>query len=67
MGKVGRGVGILIAGIVLWIVGAVTLMFGVGIVLLIGVFVLFIWQIFDTKKLCREYNEFFSLNGRPPW
>ena len=67
VGKVGRGIGILVAGIVLWVVGLVTIAFGVGIALLIGVLVLFIWQILDTKKLCREYNEFVSQNGRPPW
>ena len=61
-GKVGRGIGIMIGSWVLIVVGVLT--FGIG---LIAYLAIFIWQIFDTKKLCREYNEFFSLNGRPPW
>ena len=61
-GKVGRGIVIMIGSWVLIVVGVLTL--GIG---LIAYLAIFIWQIFDTKKLCREYNEFFSLNGRPPW
>ena len=61
-GKVGRGIGIMIGSWVLIVVGVLTM--GIG---LIAYLAIFIWQIFDTKKLCREYNEFFSLNGRPPW
>ena len=61
-GKVGKGIGILILGWVLIIVG-----FATGGILLIAYLGVFIWQIFDTKKLCREYNEYFSQNGRPPW
>ena len=61
-GKVGKGIGILILGWVLIVVGILT--FGIG---LIAYLAIFIWQIFDTKKLCREYNEYFSQNGRPPW
>ena len=61
-GKVGKGIGILILGWVLIVVG-----FATGGILLIAYLGIFIWQIFDTKKLCKEYNEFVSLNGRPPW
>ena len=61
-GKVGRGIGIMIGSWVLIAVGIMTM--GIG---LIAYLAIFIWQIFDTKKLCKEYNEFFSLNGRPPW
>ena len=61
-GKVGRGIAIMIGSWVLIVVGVLTL--GIG---LIAYLAIFIWQIFDTKKLCKEYNEFVSLNGRPPW
>ena len=61
-GKVGRGVAMLIVGIILIIVGFAT--YGIGLIAYLG---LFIWQIFDTRRLCREYNEFVSQNGRPPW
>jgi len=66
LGMIGRGVGILIAGIVLWVVGAVTLMFGVGVVLIIGYLVLFIWQIIDSRRLCREYNDYYEDHGEEP-
>ena len=61
-GKVGRGIGIMIGSWVLIVVGILTL--GIG---LIAYLAIFIWQIFDTKKLCREFNEYVSQNGRPPW
>ena len=61
-GKVGRGVAMLIVGIIVLIIGFATM--GIGLIAYLG---FFIWQIFDTKNLCREYNEYFSQNGRPPW
>ena len=66
LGKIGRGVGILIGGIVLYAVGIVTLMFGVGVVLIIGYLVLFIWQIIDSRRLCREYNDYYEDYGQEP-
>jgi TM2 domain-containing membrane protein YozV len=65
VGQVGRGVGILIAGFAFWIIGVLTAPY--GLVILIGLFVLFIWQIFDARRLCKEYNNFVSQNGRAPW
>ena len=61
-GKVGRGIGIMIGSWVLIVVGVLT--FGIG---LIAYLAIFIWQIVDTKNLCREFNEYVSQNGRPPW
>ena len=40
---------------------------GIEIVLGIGLFVLFIWQILNSRKLCKEYNEYLEKNGRAPW
>ncbi len=40
---------------------------GIEIVLGIGLFVLFIWQILNSRKLCKEYNEYLEQNGRAPW
>ena len=65
VGKVGRGVTILVAGFAFWIIGWVT--FPWGTPLLIGLFVLFIWQIYDTNKLVKQYNNYVSQNGRAPW
>ena len=39
----------------------------IGIALLIGVVVLFFWQIFDARKLCRKYNEYVEEHGKRPW
>jgi len=33
----------------------------------IGVLILFIWQILNARKLCREYNEYLGQNEQPPW
>ena len=67
VGKVGKGIGILIGVLVLGVIGAATVMLGIGVIFLIGAFILFIWQIFNARKLCREYNDYLSRNGQPPW
>ena len=66
LGVIGRGVGILIAGFVLLIVGALTIAFGIGIVILILAIPLFIWQIIDSRKLCRQYNDYYEEYGKEP-
>jgi len=33
----------------------------------IGMFVLFIWQILNSRKLCKEYNEYLEQHGKPSW
>ena len=65
--KVGRGVAILIGSLILAIAGFATLFFGVGVILLIIYFIIFIWQIIDARNLCQEYNNYLLNNGRPPW
>jgi hypothetical protein len=67
LGKIGPGIGMLIGGWVLLIIGAFTFMFGVGIALIIGYFILFIYSIIDSNKQCKIYNEFVNQNGRAPW
>jgi hypothetical protein len=66
LGMIGRGVVILIGGIVLGVVGVVTLMFVVGWFLLIAYIPLFIWQIIDARKLCRQYNDYYEEYGEGP-
>ena len=65
--KVGKGVAILIGSIILAAAGFITLFLGVGVILLIIYFIIFIWQIVDSRKLCQEYNNYLLNNGRPPW
>jgi len=62
VGKVGKGIGILIGSWILFIIGVLT--FGIGLIIYL---ILFIWQIFNSRNLCREYNNYLSQNGRPPW
>jgi len=33
----------------------------------IGGLAFYIWQILNSRKLCREYNEYFEEYGKPPW
>ena len=67
VGKVSRGIGILIAVFVLYIIGGATVMLYIGIPFIIAAFVLWIWSCLDTHKLVKQYNDFVSKNGRAPW
>ena len=66
LGVIGRGVGILIGGLVLLIVGTITTIFFVGIFILIAYIPLFIWQIIDARRLCRQYNDYYEEYGEDP-
>jgi TM2 domain-containing membrane protein YozV len=88
VGKVGKGIGILISGIIIYVLliimafslqstlflapdessavggGAILMMFILGIVY----FVLWIWQIFDARKLAKKFNESVrTTGGKEPW
>jgi len=88
LGRVRRGVFILIIGIVSWsaffipfaILGVlgeleeepsdpaiIIGMIGGLLVVGLGVLIFFIWQILNSRKLCREYNEHLEQHGKPPW
>ena len=67
LGQIGKGIGLMIGGWILLIVGAATIFFGVGIILLIGWFVLWIYSMVNANSECSKYNQFVSQNGRPPW
>ena len=62
VGKVGKGIGILIGSWILIAIGIVT--FGIGLIIYL---ILFIWQIVNARTLCKEYNDFLYRNGQPPW
>ncbi len=66
VGRIRRGLVILfldwvisISGIVLMVMYTTfgTWAFVLGIILLIGSFALWIWQIFDARNVCRQHNE----------
>lgn len=66
VGRIGRGIAILICGTILWVVCWI-----------IGIFLLFIplvfpiifwaWNIYDAYKLAKQYNEAVRSTGKPPW
>lgn len=66
LGRVWRGIVLLVGGLVLAAVGFGTLWFTFGI-LLIPLVVAWIWSLFDTKNLCRQYNKELDSTGEPPW
>ncbi len=67
VGKIGKGVWILIGSLILFGIGIATVFIGVGIVFLVIYFVVYIWQIIDSRNLCRTYNQQVEATGRPPW
>jgi len=86
VGKVKRGIGILIGGILAWasfliiygVYGVLegpqlsdmqltVMVFGPFIIAAVAGITLFIWQILNSRKLCKEYNEHFEEHGKPPW
>jgi hypothetical protein len=90
VGKVGRGIGILVSGLILYAL-TVTSVFSVGflagfenpnaasyssvglgaiaVMLILSVIyiILFIWQIFNARKLAKKFNESVRATGKEPW
>jgi len=83
VGKVGKGIAILVGGLVLYIISIFGIIYittpvysmPTGIVIsVIGVIglsiaylVLFIWQIFNARKMARKFNEVVKATGKEPW
>lgn len=74
VGKVGTGVAYLIVSIIIMAIAVVNLTniqsaFGIiiGIPCIIMYIVMFIWQVLDSRKLCREYNDYYEQHGTPKW
>ena len=70
LGKIGKGVGYLIGSIILYIAGIALIFTGIlaaaGAIMLIIYFVMFVWQIIDSYKLCKKYNDYYEEFGRAP-
>jgi len=62
LGKIIKGIVILIVGIILLIITIFTM--GIGIIALIPYA---IWVVYDSYKLCKHYNDELEQTGRPPW
>ncbi len=69
LGRVARGIFLLLGGLLLRIIGFVcyVIIFPVGSVLLLGSIALFIWQIFDASNLVDRYNKVVQETGSAPW
>lgn len=69
VGKIGKGIGILIGGIIIAILLAITIMTLTFVSVIFGIayLVLFIWQIFNARKLAKKFNESVKATGKEPW
>lgn len=69
LGRVERGVVLLVVGLLLAVPGT-ALAFtapALGLPLLLILFVpLWVWSIFDTRNICRGYNDALDSTGQPP-
>jgi hypothetical protein len=61
LGKIIKGIVLLIVGIILAIIGWLTI-FGLIVLLAFALFV-----IYDSYRLCKRYNNDLEQTGRPPW
>ena len=71
VGKIGKGIAYLIGSLVLFgvAIGLIVTVVGavIGVPLLVVYFVMFILQILDSRKLCRQYNDSLEATGHAPW
>ena len=92
LGKIGKGFGILVSGIIIYVLfvimaislpvmlllglvesstgdaGSGGIIFLIMFILGIAYLVLWIWQIFNAKKLAKKFNELVRTNGgKEPW
>ena len=82
LGKIPKGIGILVvsfiligvAGYFVYVIASqnmlnlLSILHSFGIIPLVGYFGFFAWQIFDARRLCLKYNKFVSDSGNlPPW
>jgi TM2 domain-containing membrane protein YozV len=77
LGRITRGLIILVSGIALWSLSFFFLLAGVfgptgflwilSLVCLIAVIGLLAWQVYDAHALAKQYNEVVRRTGRTPW
>ncbi|MFQ6075527.1 MAG: hypothetical protein ACE5Z5_05265 [Candidatus Bathyarchaeia archaeon] len=59
VGRIGRGLGIMVGGILLALFS--------WILLWIPLLIYWIWNIYDAYKLAKKYNQELMRTGTPPW
>lgn len=67
VGKIGKGIWILIGSLILLAIGIATVAFMVGYALIFVYVLIWIWQIIDSKKICKEYNDYLRQTGKTLW
>ncbi|MCE2506219.1 MAG: hypothetical protein J4F36_07090 [Nitrosopumilaceae archaeon] len=67
VGKIGKGVWILIGSLILLAIGIATVVFMVGYALIFVYILIWIWQIIDSKRICKEYNDYLRQTGKTLW
>ncbi|TLX90462.1 MAG: hypothetical protein E6K94_06705 [Thaumarchaeota archaeon] len=69
VGNVGRGIGILLLGLVLYVLTIVFLFTfaPMSLIFSIGYLIMFIWQIFSARKLAKKFNELVRTTNKEPW
>ena len=70
VGKVGKGIAILVGGFICAILIFVAMWyvpFPLPWIIISGYFILWIWQIFDARKLANKFNESVKATGKEPW
>lgn len=69
VGKVGRGIGILLLGLVLYvlIIAFIFVFPAIALIFSMGYLILFVWQIFSARKLAKKFNELVRTTENEPW
>jgi len=67
VGKVWKGIGIFVGSLVLLIIGFATLGMVFGIAFIFVYVLIWILQIIESKKLCRQYNDYLRQTGKQLW
>ena len=68
LGKIGKGIGYLVGSLALFIAAIVLItipspFMGIGAVCLVVYICMFVWQILDSWRLCRQYNDYYEEFG----
>lgn len=68
VGKIGKGIAILITGIALNVLSFITFA-AIFTVIIFGIayLILFVWQIFNARKLAKKFNESIKTTRKEPW
>jgi TM2 domain-containing membrane protein YozV/ribosomal protein L40E len=64
LGKIGKGIVLLIVGTILLVISLILLFMMMPFIIVLWIFA--IWVVFNARSDCRKYNETMERTGRPP-